>query len=215
MVNNFTSDRKIVTDFFRGILATHGTGPNAVGYGNKESQRVRFEVLSEIGNLQGASILDVGCGLGDLYDYFTHVRGWKLDSYLGIDICPNMVEAAKKYHPNINFTVHDLLSYVGLVGPFDYVFGAGTFNIKTPHCHEFAKRMLESMFAYCKVAIGVNFLSMYTPFKKDEVSYYADPSEMLKFAFSLSPRIILRQDYKPNDFTIFVYKEAPCNQTSR
>ena len=38
----------------------------AVDWATEPSQVVRFRVLTEIGPLDGASVLDVGAGLGDL-----------------------------------------------------------------------------------------------------------------------------------------------------
>jgi len=38
-------------------------------WGGEESQKQRFDVLLSIGDLNGKSVLDVGCGFGDLYGY--------------------------------------------------------------------------------------------------------------------------------------------------
>ena len=47
------------------------TGVKSLGWGNEETQKVRFKVLMEISGLQITdSVLDVGCGYGDLSYYF-------------------------------------------------------------------------------------------------------------------------------------------------
>ncbi len=67
---------------------------------------------------EGASVLEIGCGTGQLLAALKPARG------TGIDISPAMIEAAKSAHPGLEF-VHgdaaDPKTYEGLGEAFDYV----------------------------------------------------------------------------------------------
>lgn len=179
--------------FFQDTLKEHKDGPLAVGWKSKESQEIRFKVFNEIGELKGKSILDVGCGLGDFYNYLKDVN------YTGVDIVPEMLVAAKKKYPLARFL--DKIPNE----EFDYVFESGIFNLPDPNWDEIMVDTLMEMWEHCKIAMGVNFLSSYTV-KKAEGTKYTDPTEIIKFTMLLSPKFILRHDYKSNDFTIFLYR---------
>ncbi|NVL90353.1 MAG: hypothetical protein HWN69_05065, partial [Desulfobacterales bacterium] len=51
------------------LLGIRAKDHEMVGWGSEESQKCRFGVLCQLDDLSGKSVLDVGCGLGDLYGY--------------------------------------------------------------------------------------------------------------------------------------------------
>jgi SAM-dependent methyltransferase len=185
-------------------LAQYGENVKAVGWGSLESQRVRFQALSEIGELAGRSVLDVGCGLGDFYGFLrekTHLK-----DYLGMDINDNMIALARRKYPEAKFEVKDIVED-SPDGAFDYVLASGIFGLKVPRWRGIMERIVSRMYELSRIGTGVNFLSKYTTGENDPSSYYADPAEILDFICRhLSPRVVLRHDYKPNDFTLYIYK---------
>ena len=113
----------------------------------------------------------------------------------------------KKIHPKLKFEVRDLLKNPPKEN-FDFVLASGIFNIKIPNWEKFTYATLKKMYVLSKIGVGVNFLNLLTPLKKDIKSCYADPSKILKFiSTQFTSNLILKQDYKPNDFTIFFYKD--------
>jgi hypothetical protein len=50
-------------------------------------------------------------------------------------------------------------------------------------------------------------LSKYVNYEEEHLNYFS-PEEMLSYAKSLTRFVILRHDYLPFDFTLFLYKEA-------
>ena len=64
----------------------------AVAWKTKEGQQKRFEVLSRIGNLNGASILDLGCGSGRDSLYFLE-KGYIVTS---VDASEEMVRLSSE-----------------------------------------------------------------------------------------------------------------------
>src|SRR6185436_17431608 len=47
-------------------VATHGYDHRGLGFRTRSSQVKRFEALLALGDFDGATVLDVGCGFGDL-----------------------------------------------------------------------------------------------------------------------------------------------------
>jgi hypothetical protein len=55
--------------FYEDALAKFGDDPRGVNWRDKESQTLRFEVLSGVGPLAGRRLHDVGCGLAHFHDF--------------------------------------------------------------------------------------------------------------------------------------------------
>jgi len=190
-----------VRSFFLESLSAHDSGPRAHGWGSEDSQNVRFQVLTEVGDLRGKSLLDVGCGQGYLLDYLKH-RGVGT-YYCGLDLLPEMVERARTRHPEARFEVGDILN--GWDEPFDYVLCSGLNNVDTGRNLETFTRLISRLWEIVRIAGAVNALSAYAPVK-DPRSYYAQPEEAFREARKLSPRVVLRHDYRPNDFSLYLYR---------
>lgn len=204
-LEKFDIDEKIVLNHFNKKIEEHKKGAKALSWQSKDSQQVRFQVLSEIGDLKGKTILDVGCGFGDFHGFLVNKKKIKVKKYLGIDLNPLMILRAKREYPSSRFEERDILKN-RIQGRFDYVVASGLFFLKTPHWEELTYEILSKMFKISKMGVGANFLSLFSQGKKDENSYYADPSKILKFICTyLTSKVILRQDYRPNDFTVFFY----------
>ena len=60
-------DKNIITTRYRDRLQQHGPGDRALASGTTERNAIRFGVLKSVGDLEGKSVLDLGCGLADFY----------------------------------------------------------------------------------------------------------------------------------------------------
>ena len=87
-------------------------------------QNNRFKILLDIGIKDGDTILDFGCGLGDLYGYLIE-NNYKVN-YLGVDICDFLIEGAKKKYPSGNFLTINNLSEIDF--NFDWFISSGVFT---------------------------------------------------------------------------------------
>lgn len=202
----FIKDEKIISDYYNKAIEKHKNGPEVVGW-SKKGQLIRFQILSEIGDLNNKTILDVGCGQGDFYNFLVKNKGIKIKKYLGIDVNPLMIERAKKKYPGADFQVKDLIKSP-FKGSFDYVIESGVFGVDTPNWRGLTQELLLKMFRISKIGMGANFLSDVIPFKKTKGIHYTSPAEILTFANKqLNSRLILRHDYLPHDFTVFFYKK--------
>ena len=58
-----------IEKYYEASLTKFKSGSNAVNWKDKKTQELRFEKLCEVGNLKNKKVLDVGCGLGEFYNY--------------------------------------------------------------------------------------------------------------------------------------------------
>jgi len=181
----------------------YGIDFRAADWGSRQSQQKRFQVLSEAGDLRGRSVLDVGCGQGDLYAW---LKQRKIKTrYTGIDITPQVIEAAGKRFPRVRFCAWDLLDASRRMAPHDYVFSSGIFTHRRTAPFGFLQAMVRRMFELSKRAVAFNCLSTWAAGQQG-TEFHADPLKVLAFCRSLSERVVLRHDYHPRDFTVYVYK---------
>ena len=72
------------------LYRRYGASHQAVQWSSRETQERRFEVLCDV--IEPAdSVIDVGCGLGDLLGYLRQRKGFT-GRYLGLDFVPGFVE---------------------------------------------------------------------------------------------------------------------------
>jgi len=198
--------KKALIKIYNDKAKNYGEDIRALGWNSIRSQEIRFKVLMEIGDLQKRSILDIGCGFGDLYGYLLKKRtGFK--KYLGIDINPKMIAIAKRRYPEANFKVGDILENFPNVH-FDYVLASGIFAFEIPNWEDHCLLVLRQMYNLCNIGVSVNFLSYFTQGEKVANANYVHPARIIHFIGSnISRKFVLRHNYKINDFTVYIYKD--------
>jgi SAM-dependent methyltransferase len=80
------------------------SSPMALGWNTSDTQQIRFHILSQIADLSGQSVLDIGSGLGD-FRPFLGERFARI-CYTGIDQMEEFICSAQKLYgglPNTNF----------------------------------------------------------------------------------------------------------------
>ena len=86
----------------------------------------------------------------------------------------------------------------------DYVMASGIFHLGDT---QFMQRVLSVMSASCERGVAFNSLSTWDEVNKKLGYFSADPEETVAFCRTLTPFIMLRHDYLPHDFTMFLYRE--------
>lgn len=185
----------------------YGISPHSLGW-NKGKQNVRFDVLTSQNELTGKKILDIGCGFGDLYAYLSD-QGTRPSSYTGIDIVPEFIDVAKQQHPqsNAEFFVGEFHS-LDMKCDYDYVIASGIFNHKlTSNAnYEFIDATIRKALSVCKEGIAFDFLSDKVDFQLNH-TFHSAPETILSLAYKYSRNIVLRNDYMPFEFALFIFKD--------
>ena len=197
--------QQVVVDFFRLHVELFENDWRALGWQSRDTQFRRFAVLAQVGPLEHTRVLDVGCGLGDLYTYLQAQR-LPID-YTGYDLLPEMVTRARRRHPRVRFEVRDVLQGLG-EERFDYILSSGAFNVNFGDNLRAVQHVLRQLVAHCNRAVAINFIKWSTGASNDPIFHYYDARAMLAFGQTLCPRVQLREDYLPNDFTLYLYPDA-------
>lgn len=199
-------DVKNTKERYNKRLEEFGYSPKALGW-LKGKQDIRFDILTSLYNFENKSVLDIGCGFGDLNKVLRH----KIDhySYLGVDLCENLIEVGKKQFTenNIQFWAGDFLE-LEIEKKMDWAIESGIFNHKLANLdnYDFIKSVMKKTFEAVKDGFSFDFINDKVDYK-DEHIFYASPEKILSFAYELSRNVVLRSDYMPFEFSIFVFKD--------
>jgi SAM-dependent methyltransferase len=197
-------DITTVASLYNSRFDLYGRDIKTVGWGNEVSQNLRFEVLFRGLNLKGKTILDVGCGLGDLIPYLEQRTNGDF-KYIGIDIAEKLVHNAILTYGgnNRDFYVGDIFSLKDI--NVDISILSGALSFKEPGIEDYACEVMKAMFDVSREAASLNFLTKYVDFELEKNQHY-QPELIYSWAKKLSKRINLLDDYPLYEFTIQILK---------
>jgi len=192
-------------NFYSSLLKKFGQNYNSLNWGSKSSQFKRFEVLASVGINTKDKILDLGCGLGDFYSWLS--ENIPFVDYHGIDLTYEMVKETRKRYPELLIENKTIFEIDAEKPVYDYIVASGIFYLRKDEPYEYMMKTIGKMFQLCKKGIAFNSLSSWSKeYSKNE--FYADPLEIVaEIKNKFTSKIILRHDYHPNDFSIYMYKE--------
>ena len=185
----------------------YGYDHRGLGFRSRSSQEKRFEALLALGDFDGRTLLDVGCGFGDFLQ-FLRDRGVE-PAYTGLDICEPMVHRCRERFAGAGarFIAADVLEHEPAEA-YDFVVASGIFGLDSPGVRERIAPTLARMNAWSTTGCAANFLSTRAPVRA-ESRVYVEPAEALEIAFALTPAVRLDHSYLPNDFTLYLFHEPP------
>ncbi|TLS66664.1 class I SAM-dependent methyltransferase [Mariprofundus erugo] len=189
----------------RDSARVHGYSTDALFWTSRGLQKQLFTVLAEVGVAAGDSVLDVGCGFGDLYSW---LRGRKLTvEYTGIDISPDILEIGMRMNPGLNLLCGELFDFDWPQASFDWLLLSGTLNWQLHDDGAYMRRLVSRMYALCRHGVAFNMLDA----RKIDAELLGEmrayePDDVLSFCRRLSPDCHCRTDYLPDDFTIYMLK---------
>jgi hypothetical protein len=91
-------------------------------------------------------------------------------------------------------------------GACDYAFASGVFALRQVEPERFLREVVTALFRACRKAAAFNSLSAWAP-TQEAGEFHADPLETLAFCRTLTPWVVLRHDYHPRDFTVYLYRD--------
>jgi SAM-dependent methyltransferase len=165
------------------------------------SQLERFQILAQIDDLNHKSILDIGCGNAKLYDYliplYPHIR------YTGLDLVPEFLENATIRLANckdVQFYQGNLMSED--LPLLDYYLVSGSLSYKNSNPIQIFIS-IQHLYNSCRLGLGFNLLSAVPSIGELVVAY--NKEMIVEFCKLLSNKVILKEGYLANDYTIFMY----------
>src|SRR6185295_4539140 len=171
---------------YRDNFLLHKDSPLGTFWNNRETQHLRFEMLT--GHLlrtdMVSTIEDVGCGVCDMYAYLKS-KNLKF-TYSGTEIISEMIALAKEKYPEITLLNRDIIKDK-VTDKYDFVVLSGALNLPgstdRKEWKKFCYSLIQSMFTMCNKAIAFNFLTTHSTFV-DPALFYINPSEAVTFCLS-------------------------------
>lgn len=167
------------------------------------TQGLRFEAIRRLVDMDGKSLLDVGCGRADLLEYLLR-HGVRPADYIGIEAVDALADAAEsKRLPSTtilraDFVAEPLRLFVGA----DVVILSGSLNTADDPAFYATLQRAYHAAAQCVV---FNFLSS-TRLAGQSYLYWRRPEDVLRFVRGLSPHVTFLHDYLAGDMTVRVSK---------
>jgi SAM-dependent methyltransferase len=196
-----------IRSYYEPKLSSDAPDYEKLGWESSQAQALRFAAFADNVPLAGKSLLDVGCGLGNLLEYLDQ-RNIPV-SYTGIDILHQMISCAKEKNPNGKFHCLDIFSENPFgEKSFDFVYASGIFNLNLGNNAEFFGRALCHFNSLAREAIAFNLLDSRSPLRENAY-YYFSPVEVLDYIEKLDCRpkkVHIIEQYLKNDFTIICEK---------
>jgi SAM-dependent methyltransferase len=194
--------KNVISEYYSARCAEHGQEGWAAGlYATPDNQYGTFVNLLKTVE-RGGSILDVGCGQGDLWE-FIDSRGLGL-SYLGIDLCPAMIGYAKARFPEGDFAVCDVLDYHE---DHDFVVAAGALNLAVPGQEDYARQVIRKLYSLARRAASFNLLSdAYRDYERRPELCFYDPAETVRLCLELTPYLYVDHRSSGYDFCVYLLR---------
>lgn len=208
-------DRDVIIKSYTDRLIANGPCLETIGTDQKRNNTVYATIL-QAGIKKEHTVREWGCGVGHFYRYLFETIGFLPENYIGHDIVPKFVEFAKHIlPPEVTIILENGeigLDFGALVKcpETDWVVATGVFNnnYKYTDNEKYVMEFMRTMFSSCRKGLVIDFMSAHHCKRRAYLHYYL-PEAMLKFAQkSLSKRVILRHDYLPSEFMMYVIKES-------
>ena len=198
-------------DYFTRKVRKFGESLATLDYGSSASQRRKFGILADgiRPRRRPLTLLDLGCGFGDFLGYL-RTQGREIRRYVGLDLVPDIVEVARRKHPEGRFEVRDVLRE-GIAGRYDYAVANGIFYIRAPDSPDHLRRTVRTLWDHCREGVLFNARSSYADaafVRRERHLYQYDPVEVLDFCLGLTRTVVLRHDYMPHEFTVYMYRDV-------
>jgi hypothetical protein len=167
----------------------------------------RLLMLFEIGPIDAATSLnDLGCGWGAAVEVLDHLHPATPIDYVGIDVAPAMVDAARARWAGRART--EFVAGARCTRVADYSIASGIFNVKLAHSREqweeHVRRTLRDMHAHSGKGFAVNFMLPGAARAAPQL-YCCEPETWVEFCNALparSAKVIRAPDVA--EFTLLV-----------
>lgn len=185
----------------------HGDTPAAL-FTPKDRHEQRFRPILEVLQSRNAkSLLDYGCGLGQLRAYLAEMN--VRIQYTGWDITPSFIMSCQsRFGTASRFEIVD--PEAQLSEHFDIVVCSGVFNLSTSddsnESLEYVLNRINQLLTITDQVFICDFLSPFVDFKQDRAQHI----QIEKIAHWLIRcgyrRFVFRHDVLPYEYTVVVYK---------
>jgi SAM-dependent methyltransferase len=189
-----------------------GSDPRTLGWDTRKHQWERFRAVTELVDLRGRSVIDIGCGFADFHAFLADA-GIAATSYLGVDINPILLEVAADRFPSARYERRNVLlePYEEPVADIGVMLGLLNFRLEDVGNYDYAEAMMRSALAATREGLVVDFLSAERApgYPEEPVVFYYEAGRILQAGLSVTSNVILKHDYPPipqREFMLYLRK---------
>jgi SAM-dependent methyltransferase len=199
-------ERATIMHFHRHRIEAFGRDDvMALGWRNADSQQKRFEVIASLANFNQCTVLDVGCGRGDL-KAFLDARFDDV-AYIGIDQMPEFIVDANAHYANSTPCRFYEGDFTTAVFPrVDYVVASGALGYRSGNT-DFLFDMICRLYASSARASIFNVLDA-KHFPDHPLLLGRDCEQVIAYCRTLSPYVEVVRGYLPDDVTVRITRPA-------
>ncbi len=192
----------------------HGDSHLGADWRSLPEAQKRYQVMLELIRLEdrvsGCSLLDLGCGTSVFYDHLLNVGLKDKIDYAGLDINPELVEAARRKFPGNAYYCMDMLQGTEGLPVFDYIVMNGVFTQRHRLSHEemfrFLCLLVSVAFRQSRRGVAFNVVSKHVDWEKDG-NFYLPFDQIGEFLTKeLSRNFVMRHDYGLYEYTVYLYQ---------
>ncbi|WP_041958579.1 class I SAM-dependent methyltransferase [Sulfurospirillum arsenophilum] len=185
--------------FYENAIKRYGCTAKGLNWNSKQSQHTRFEVIHTLleEHLPSSTVIDAGCGFGDLYLYLQQ-KGSLPRKYVGYDMLQEALFVAKK-RTKQHFAHKDILN--DELEHADFYIASGSMNILNRfETFLFIRRCFEAS------KKGFIFNLLRGEEKEGHFNYFL-PEEIEAHVNDFAYDVEIYEGYMEGDFTVFLKKE--------
>lgn len=163
LIHQWLEDGQQISEHYSGLVFHEGiTSAKSIGERDEQRNLRVFDKLFEGMVIHSDfSILDVGCGKGELLDYLQlHFSSINDFNYLGIDIVPIFLSAARQNFPSKEFELHNFIEpSFCLKSKFDIVLALGVLVTRVREYDLFVEYFVRKMLNCARKYVLFNIIS--------------------------------------------------------
>lgn len=184
-----------------------------LGWGSKVQQEYRFaEVLKRL-EAKGKSVLDIGCGFGDLFNFMKSYN-FDFENYIGWDITPDFIENTLIADKNVELKVWNIAEEkpTKTVADVGIMLGLLNWNWKNEQKnYDYSMNVIRNAFEAVNDVLVIDFLSSKfdSKYPREEIVFYHDPSIMLNKVMEITTNVELVHSYPSipqKEFLLYLHK---------
>jgi len=157
-IKNFNESieiNRILKHYNKNIYKNASSNFSKVGWNSSFGQIKRFKIMLDIGVRNNDSIIDYGCGFGDLLKYMKKHAQYKNVKYFGVDINNDFINEAKNKYGDNSFSV--IKSYKDINETFDWFLASGVFTVYTSNVDMY--KTIDHFYKLVRKGISFNLLN--------------------------------------------------------
>jgi SAM-dependent methyltransferase len=203
-------------NFYSGLLEKYDIYSQSAVAWFDGGQEARFrELLRIIPDRRGPySLLDVGCGMGDMRDYLLK-NGFPRIDYRGIDALDEMVESGKRKYPGIRLMRREFMAD-SFKSEYDILVSSGAMNLRIFRTEkkqeEYVAGFIQKLYSLSRIGCAFNLLCIGESrhFTNDRNIFYADRKRVYALCREICRDVELIFESEIFGFTVCMRKDAEC-----